>query len=124
MLDFAKTADAGGEFVIVDVETTGTDPKMADLVEIAAVRVKGNKIVDRWSTLVNPGRPIIGNQMHGITDADVAKAPTPAAAAKEALAFIGDARHRRPQRRLRPRLPRGRARRRDRTSSRVATSTR
>ena len=77
VLDFAKRAEAGGEFVIVDVETTGTDPKMADLVEIAAVRVKGSKIADRWSTLVNPGRPIIGNQMHGITDADVKKAPKP-----------------------------------------------
>ncbi len=91
VLDFARTVEAGGEFVIVDVETTGTDPKMADLVEIAAVRVKGNAIVDRWSTLVNPGRPIIGNQMHGITDADIAKAPKPADAAREALAFIGDA---------------------------------
>ena len=48
---------------------------MADLVEIAAVKVKGGKITDRWSTLVNPGRPIVGNQMHGITDADVKKAP-------------------------------------------------
>jgi DNA polymerase III epsilon subunit family exonuclease len=91
VLDFATQAEAGAEFVIVDVETTGTDPKMADLVEIAAVRVKGNKIVDRWSTLVNPGRPIIGHQMHGITDADVKKAPSPADAAKAALAFIGDA---------------------------------
>jgi DNA polymerase III epsilon subunit family exonuclease len=91
VVDFARTAEAGGEFVIVDVETTGTDPKMADLVEIAAVRVKGNAIVDRWSTLVNPGRPIMGNQMHGLTDADVAKAPRPADAAREALAFIGDA---------------------------------
>ena len=77
VLDFAKPADAGDEFVIVDVETTGTDPKMADLVEIAAVKVKGGKITDRWSTLVNPGRPIVGNQMHGITDADVKKAPEP-----------------------------------------------
>ena len=50
---------------------------MADLVEIAAVKVKGGKITDRWSTLVNPGRPIVGNQMHGITDADVKKAPKP-----------------------------------------------
>ena len=49
---------------------------MADLVEIAAVKVKGGKIADRWSTLVNPGRPIVGHQMHGITDEDVAKAPS------------------------------------------------
>jgi len=91
VLDFAAKADAGDEFVIVDVETTGTDPKMADLVEIAAVKVKKGKITDRWSTLVNPGRAILGNQMHGITDKDVAKAPTPAAAAKEAVKFIGGA---------------------------------
>ena len=57
-------------------------PKMADLVEIAAVKVKGGKITDRWSTLVNPGRPIVGNQMHGINDADVKKAPKPADAAQ------------------------------------------
>ncbi len=91
VLDFAKAVDAGDEFVVIDVETTGTDPKMADLVEVAAVKVKGGKITDTWSTLVNPGRPIIGNQMHGITDADVKKAPSPAEAAKQAFAFAGDA---------------------------------
>ena len=91
VLEYTKAVEGGGEFVIVDVETTGTDARMADLVEIAAVRVKGGAIVDRWSTFVNPGRPILGNQMHGITDADVKKAPTPAEAAKQAVAFIGDA---------------------------------
>jgi DNA polymerase III epsilon subunit family exonuclease len=91
VLTFADLAKAGGEFVVVDVETTGTDPKMADLVEVAAVRVKGGKITDRWSTFVNPGRPIVGNQMHGITDKDVKGAPTPAEAARKALDFVGDA---------------------------------
>ncbi len=90
VLDYTKAVAAGDAFVVVDVETTGTDPKMADLLEIAAVKVQGGKIVDRWSTLVNPGRPILGNQMHGITDADVKKAPKPADAAKDALKFIGD----------------------------------
>ncbi len=112
VIEFAKLADAGDEFVIVDVETTGTDPKMADLVEIAAVKVKGGKITDRWSTLVNPGRPIVGHQMHGITDADVKKAPKPADAAKDALKFIGDAKIVGPLGRVRPRLPGGRPRRR------------
>ena len=77
--------------MIVDVETTGVDAKMADLVEIAAVKVQGGKIVDRWSTYVNPGRSIIGNQMHGITDADVKGAPSPSEAARQAVDFIGDA---------------------------------
>jgi DNA polymerase III epsilon subunit-like protein len=57
VLDFAAATEAERELVVIDVETTGTDPKMADLVEIAAVKVKGNAIVDRWSTFVDPGRP-------------------------------------------------------------------
>ncbi len=89
VLNFVKSA--GGEFVVVDTETTGTDPKMSDLVEVAAVRVKGGKVVDRWSSLVNPGRPIVGNQMHGITDKDVKGAPTPKAAAEAFRKFAGDA---------------------------------
>jgi DNA polymerase III epsilon subunit family exonuclease len=91
VLDFAASVRAGAEFVVVDVETTGTNPEMADLVEIAAVRVKGGKVADRWSTFVDPGRPIFGNQMHGITDTDVKGAPSPAAAARAALDFVGDA---------------------------------
>jgi DNA polymerase III epsilon subunit family exonuclease len=91
VLKFAERAKAGDEFVVVDVETTGFDPKLADLVEVAAVRVKGGKITDRWSTLVNPGRPIVGNQMHGIKDADVKGAPSPAEAARKTLEFVGDA---------------------------------
>jgi len=91
VLDFAAMVKAGAEFVIVDVETTGTNAEMADLVEVAAVRVKAGKVTDRWSTFVNPGRPIFGNQMHGITDKDVKGAPSPAEAAKKALAFVGDA---------------------------------
>ncbi len=91
VLDFAAQVKAGAEFVIVDVETTGTNAELADLVEVAAVRVKGGKVIDRWSTFVNPGRPIFGNQMHGITDKDVKGAPSPAEAARKALAFVGDA---------------------------------
>ncbi len=91
VLDFAKLAQAGAEFVVVDTETTGTDPKMADLIELAAVKVKAGKITDRWSTFVDPGRSIVGHQMHGITDRDVKGAPSPKKAAEQFLAFAGDA---------------------------------
>jgi polyribonucleotide nucleotidyltransferase len=91
VLDFVAAVDAKREFAIVDVETTGTDPKMADLVEIAVVKVKAGKISDRWSTFVKPSQPILGHQMHGITDADVARAPEAAVAAQQAMDFIGDA---------------------------------
>ncbi len=91
VLDFVAAVDAKREFAIVDVETTGTDPKLADLLEIGVVKVKGGKITDRWSTFVKPSQSILGNQMHGITDKDVSKAPSPADAAKQAVDFIGDA---------------------------------
>jgi len=90
ILDFVKLAKSG-EYVVLDVETTGRDPKMADLVEVAAVKVKKGKITDRWSTLVNPGRTIIGHQVHGLTDRDVSKASTPAEAGRQFLKFAGDA---------------------------------
>ena len=91
VLEFASATDAKRELVVIDTETTGTDPKMSDLLEVAAVKIKGTKVVDRWSTFVNPGRPIVGNQMHGITDKDVKGAPSPKEAADKLLDFVGDA---------------------------------
>jgi DNA polymerase III epsilon subunit family exonuclease len=90
VLAFVEAVDAKRDFVVVDVETTGTDPKLADLLEIAAVRVKAGKIADTWSTLVKPSQPILGHQIHGITDKDVAKAPSAQEAARQALEWIGD----------------------------------
>jgi DNA polymerase III epsilon subunit family exonuclease len=91
VLDFVAAAKDGREFAVIDVETTGTDAALGDLLEVAVVKVRDGAISDRWSTLVNPGRPIVGNQMHGLTDADVAGAPSPAEAVQQALDHIGDA---------------------------------
>jgi polyribonucleotide nucleotidyltransferase len=91
VLDFVAAIRDGRELVVVDIETTGIDPRMADLLEIAAVKVKGGKVADTWSTLVNPGRPIVGQQIHGLTDKDVKGAPKPADAVHQLLAFAGDA---------------------------------
>jgi DNA polymerase III epsilon subunit family exonuclease len=91
VLDFVKAVQEGRELVVVDVETTGTDPKTSELIEIAAVRIRDSAIADRWSTFVHPGRAIVGNQMHGITDADVQGAPGPKEAAEQFRGFAGDA---------------------------------
>jgi superfamily I DNA/RNA helicase len=63
-------------FTAIDIETTDKSPN-AQVVEIAAVRVRNGEIVESFSTLVNPGIPISAGAaaVHGITDADVAKAP-------------------------------------------------
>jgi DNA polymerase-3 subunit epsilon len=58
-------------YAVVDVETTGGMPATGHrITEIAIVRVEGTRIVDEWSTLVNPLRPIPPNisRITGIFD--------------------------------------------------------
>ena len=87
VLSFAEAAKKGASFVVVDTETTGLDPKISDLVEVAAVKVQGGKITDRWSTLVNAGNQIVGAQMHGLTTKEIAGGVTPKEAATKVKSF-------------------------------------
>ncbi|HET7636817.1 MAG TPA: polyribonucleotide nucleotidyltransferase, partial [Candidatus Limnocylindria bacterium] len=57
----------------------------------AALRVKGGQIVDRFESLVNPGRSIVGHQIHGLSDEDVASAPTAAEVLPRFVEWVGDA---------------------------------
>ncbi len=45
-------------YVVFDLETTGFSPNKNKIIEIGAVKVEGQKIVDRFSTFVNPQVPI------------------------------------------------------------------
>jgi DNA polymerase III subunit epsilon len=64
-------------YVVVDLETTGHLTGYNRITEIAAVKVVNAKIVDRFQTLVNPGRSIPRNiqDLTGITNSMVARAP-------------------------------------------------
>ncbi|MGH7807557.1 MAG: exonuclease domain-containing protein [Thermodesulfobacteriota bacterium] len=65
-------------FAFLDVETTGLDPYWGDRIcEIAVLKTKGTKILDRFETLVNPGRtiPLQAASVNGITDDMVKNAP-------------------------------------------------
>lgn len=64
-------------FAIVDIETTGGSSRWECITEIAIVRHDGQRILDTFSTLINPGRSIPWNiaQLTGITDEMVADAP-------------------------------------------------
>jgi DNA polymerase III epsilon subunit family exonuclease len=90
VVDFVAALEAGRSFVVFDTETTSRDPKMGELVEIGAVRISGDAISDRFSSLAKPSRGIVGKQVHGITAADVAAAPSPAEAARQFMAWAGD----------------------------------
>lgn len=45
-------------FCVVDLETTGGSPGACGITEIGAVRVEGLRVTERFSTLVDPERPI------------------------------------------------------------------
>lgn len=45
-------------FVVFDTETTGLNAREHTLIEIAAVKVRKGEIIDRFSTLIDPGVPI------------------------------------------------------------------
>lgn len=62
---------------VVDTETTGLYPGGDRIIEIAVVRAApGEEPTVVLDTLVNPERPVTATEIHGITDQDVADAPT------------------------------------------------
>jgi DNA polymerase III epsilon subunit family exonuclease len=86
-----RLADGQSEFVIFDLETTAMKPENGYIVDIAALRVRDGQVVDRFESLVNPGRPIVGHQVHGINTDDVANAPTAAEVLTNFTQWVGDA---------------------------------
>ena len=90
VLEFVRAVEEKRPFVVFDVETTSRDLRQGGLVEIAGVKVQDGQIADRWSTLVDPGQPIVGRQLHGLTDADVKGAPNPEEAARQFVDWAGD----------------------------------
>lgn len=67
------------EVVVLDTETTGLNPSSCSLLEIAAIRMRGCETVGTFQTFVDPGRAIPAEitELTGITQADIAGAPTP-----------------------------------------------
>lgn len=76
-------------FVAFDTETTGLHTTDR-LVELAAVRFRGDVVEGEWSALVDPGVPIPGaaTAVHGIGAADVAGCPQPEGVLPSFLSFI------------------------------------
>lgn len=73
--------------VSIDVETTGRDPSVDRIVEIACVTWRGGRVEARHTWLLNPGRPIPAEaiEVHGIRDEDVQDKPSFTAIVPELL---------------------------------------
>ena len=65
------------EFIVLDLETTGSHPMNNEIIEIGAIKVIDGKIVDTFSRLVCPREeiPEYVSMLTGITPDMVAKAP-------------------------------------------------
>ena len=66
--------DSELEYVAFDIETTGLY-KSDKIIEIALVVFKENKVIEEWSTLVNPMRDVGKTNIHGISPSMTSAAP-------------------------------------------------
>lgn len=89
MLEAVKPDDT---IIILDTETTGLDHKCEKLIEIAAVKMQGTEIVETFSSLVNPQKPIRHSSflIHNISEEMVQDAPNIEEVLPQFLEFVGD----------------------------------
>lgn len=80
------------DYVIFDLETTGTNCNADEVIEISAIKVINEEVKEEFSFLVNPGMPIPfwATNVNGITDAMVADAPVFKDVLEKFLEFAGN----------------------------------
>ena len=79
-------------YIVIDTETTGLSAQRDHIIEISALKIKNGKIIENYTSLVNPGImiPKSSIKIHGITDDMVIDAPTIDQVLPEFIDFIGN----------------------------------
>jgi len=80
-------------FVVCDVETTGLNPVFNSIIEIALIRLENFKVVDKFSSLINPQSfiPPFITELTGIRNEDVYNSPKFSDVALNIRDFLKDA---------------------------------
>lgn len=93
LIQSTNDLDWDQEFVVFDLETTGFSAKHNMITEIGAAKVRGGRVVDSFSALVNPEQKIPYEvvEITGITNEMVENERTIDQILPEFLDFIGDA---------------------------------
>ena len=80
------------DYCVLDLETTGVFVGSSKIIEISALKVRDNQIIDEYSTLINPQChiPAEATAVNHITDEMVNNAPTLDEKIDEVLEFLGD----------------------------------
>ncbi|WP_438446931.1 PolC-type DNA polymerase III [Gorillibacterium sp. sgz5001074] len=81
------------EYVVFDIETTGLSIINNKIIELAGVKMRDEKVIDRFSTFINPHERIPYNiqQLTSITDEMVQDAPELSEMLPKFVEFVGDA---------------------------------
>lgn len=81
-------------YVLVDIETTGLDFDFDDIIEVSGIRVKDDRIIDEFSSLVKPNDfsslPEFITELTGITDDMIMSAPSCSEVIPRFVDFIGE----------------------------------
>ena len=79
-------------YVVFDVETTGLSAVYDTIIELAAVKVKGGEIIDKFEAFANPHRPLSATiiELTGITDDMLQDAPDVVDVIRDFREWIGD----------------------------------
>lgn len=80
------------DYCVIDTETTGLSPVYDSLIEVAACRVVNGNIVEKFSSLINPGFELdeFITELTGITNDMLRDAPEAANVLKDFRSFVGD----------------------------------
>ena len=87
-----STIDLLSDYIIFDIETTGLDSAYDEIIEIGAIKVKNNKIVSKFNSLVKPKNEIDEyiTELTGITNEMVKDAPTIEEILPDFMNYIGN----------------------------------
>lgn len=88
----STTLNPEDTYIVLDTETTGLDHKHEKLIEIAAVKMQGENVIDTFSSLINPEKPIRHSSflIHHISEEMVKDAPTIDEVLPRFLEFVGE----------------------------------
>ena len=79
-------------YICIDLETTGLNPKHDKIIEIGAVKVRDGKVTEVFEIFVNPGRKLEERitELTGITDEQLKDAPDITEVLPTLLDFVGE----------------------------------
>jgi len=93
LYNFTMDSQHAETIIVLDLETSGISPDYGDrAIEIGAVKLSGDRIVDRFQSLMNPGLRISSfiENYTGITNEMVRRAPGAAEVMHAFAGFIGN----------------------------------